>query len=111
MKRTFNIFDGLFLMALYFKLTGTGLVVCWVAVFLPYMVEGALALIAAYSRLFGWSERIKFWFWNWAKDRAIKRAGTQARAYMKKQEEAGKEQARQTGGNPGRFTDPQNLGK
>lgn len=111
MKRQFNIFDGLFLMALYFKLTGTGLVLCWVAVFLPYMVEGALAIIGAYSRLFGWNERVKFWFWNWAKNKAVKRAGAQARAYMKAQEEAGKEQARKTGGNPGQFVDPKNLGK
>lgn len=111
MKRTFNIFDGIFLMALYFKLTGSGLVLCWVAVFLPYLIEGALALITAYSRLFGWPERIKFWFWNWAKDWAVKRAGKRARAYMKKQEQAGKDHAATMGGNPGRFTDPQNLGK
>jgi hypothetical protein len=109
MKRHFNIFDGLFLMALYFKVTATGLVLCWAAVFTPYLVEGALALITAYSKLFGWNERVKFWFWNFAKDRAVKRAGTQARAYMKAQEKAGQDQARS--GNPGKFVDPKNLGK
>jgi hypothetical protein len=111
MKRTFNIFDALFLMALYFKLTNSGLVLCWPAVLLPYLIEGGGVLISAYSRLFGWNERVKFWFWNWAKDRAIKRAAKQARAYMKNQEEAGRERVRQTGSNPGRFVDPENTGK
>jgi hypothetical protein len=111
MKRNFNIFDGLFLMALYFKLTGTGLILCWVAVFIPYMVEGALALIAAYFRLFGWTDQVKFWLWKFALNKRVAKAGDKAREFMKAQEEAGRDKARQTGGNPGRFNDPQNMGK
>jgi hypothetical protein len=111
MKRTFNIFDGLFLMALYFKLTKTGLVLCWPAVFLPYMVEGTLAMITAYSSLFNWPDRVKFWLYQFAVKMRVAKAGKQARKFMKAQEEAGRERARQTGGNPGRFIDPENTGK
>lgn len=107
MKRQFNIFDGLFLLALVFKLKNWTPTPTWFEVFLPYVIESVLSLIKVLSQLFGWEDRVKFWFWNWAKDRAVKRAGTKARDYMKAQEEAGKARS----GNPGRFTDPQNLGK
>lgn len=93
MKRQLNIFDGLFLMALYFKITNTGLVLCWAAVFIPYYTEAALGVITAYSRLFGWGDRIKYWFWKWAMDRGVKRAGEKAREYMKAAEEKGRLQA------------------
>lgn len=111
MKRTFNIFDGLFLMALYFKLTSTGLVLCWPAIFLPHLVEGGLAIIAAYSKLFNWPDRVKFWLFKFTLNRDMAKAGSKARKFMKAQEEAGRERARQSGGNPGRFIDPENTGK
>lgn len=107
MKRTFNIFDGLFLLALYFKLTGTGLVVCWPAVFLPYLLEGALAIVSAFSGLFGWADRVKYWFWKFALNRRVDKAGDKARKFMDDKFKEG--QARS--GNPGRFIDPQNTGK
>lgn len=93
MKRQLNIFDGLFLLALYFKLTSTGLVLCWPGVFVPYLAEAILAIITAYSRAFGWIDRIKYWFWKGAMERGIKRAGKKARQFMKSAEEAGKAQA------------------
>lgn len=112
MKRHFSIFDGLFLLALYFKLSGTGPVITWLEVFLPYLVEGVAAIIGAVAKLFNWPDRLKFWFWKAAMRVRVRRAGEQARAVMAGHVKAAEQaRARKTGGNPGQFVDPANKGQ
>src|SRR4051812_38542792 len=120
MKRPFNIFDALFMMALVFKLTGTGLQVTWWALPLPYAVEGLFAIIGAIATLFSWREKVKFWFWKMAMNFRVRQAGANAKAYMEGVEKVHKaaihglknEQAAiNKFSNPGQFTDPADLGK
>lgn len=119
MKRPFNIFDAFFVMAVVFKLTGTGLQVAWWAMLLPYAVEALFVAIGALATLFSWREKIKFWFWNAAMKWRVKQAGKNARAMMHgiaKENEAIRAvnkaaDAKASGSNPGQFIDPQKLGK
>lgn len=122
MKRPFNIFDAIFMMAVVFKLTGTGLQVSWGAVFLPYAVECLFVIIGAISTLFSWRERIKFWFWNAAMKLRVKMAANNAKAYMKGVEKAtqadlaGRKVEQEavkkfSGSNPGQFISPADMGK
>lgn len=111
MKRTFNIFDGLFLLALYFKLSGTGPALAWWEVFAPYIVEAFSVVVAFVLNLFNLKDRLKFWFWKMGMKLRVRRAANKASAFMKAAEERGKEAARKTGGNPGQFVDPANKGQ
>lgn len=109
MKRQFNIYDGLFLLALVFKLRNIEPVPKWWEVFAPYMLEAVTVVIVAIFATLGIKERLKFWLWQLALKLRVKMAGKKARQFMKAQAEKGKEQARN--GNPGRFIDPQITGK
>jgi hypothetical protein len=118
MKRPFNLFDALFMMAVVFKLTGTGLQVSWPAIFLPYAVEGLFVLIGALATLFSWRERIKFRFWKAAMSWRVRQAGENAKAYMAGVEKAHQEHLKAkksnqgtAGSNPGQFVDPSDMGK
>jgi hypothetical protein len=113
MKRPFNIFDALFMMALVFKLTGTGLQVAWWELFTPYAIEGLFAIIGAIATLFSWRERVKFWFWKLAMNFRVRQAGANAKAYMDGIQKAHDNflKAKQASSNPGQFIDPADLGK
>jgi len=113
MKRQFSVFDGLFLLALYFKLSRTGPALSWFEVFTPYLVEGVAAIIGAALTLFNVKDRLKFKLWQWAMQLRVKWAGKAARAFMAEQQAKGKAQAtaRKVGGNPGQFVDPANKGQ
>jgi hypothetical protein len=76
---------------------------------MPYLVDGALAVVSAYSRLFGWPERLKYWLWKFALNRRVSKAGDKARQMMDENYKKGQEAARS--GNPGQFIDPQKTGK
>ena len=110
MKRLFSIFDGLFLLALYFKLSGTGPALSWFDVFAPYLVEAVAALIGSVLTLFNVKDRLKFLAWQWAMNLRVKWAGKAARAFMADQQAKG-QAARKVGGNPGQFVDPANKGQ
>lgn len=119
MKRQFNVFDGIFLLALFLKLTNQGPAITWIDVFTPYIVEAFFAGIGALATLFSWREKIKYWFWNAAMKWRVKMAGKNARAMMHgiaKENEAVRavnkaSDAKASGSNPGQFIDPQKLGK
>lgn len=118
MKRPFNLFDAIFMMAVVFKLTGTGLQVSWPAVFLPYAVEGLFVIVGALATLFSWRERVKFWFWKMAMQIRVRQAGADAKAYMAGVEKAHQELLKakksnqaNAGSNPGQFVDPSDMGK
>lgn len=112
MKRQFSIFDGLFLLALYFKLSGSGPALSWFDVFAPYLVEAVTVLIGSVFTLFNVKDRLKFRLWQWAMNLRVKWAGKAARAFMAEQNaKTGQAPARKVGGNPGQFVDPANKGR
>lgn len=60
MKRGINLYDGLFLLALYFKLSGTGPALNWVEVFLPYVIHLIVSLFMLIDSIFKFTELVKF---------------------------------------------------
>jgi hypothetical protein len=97
--RPFNVFDGLFLVALYFKLSGQGPAIAWWEVFAPYMVEAVITIVGSVVVALQWHERIKYFLWKkavgWRMKKLAKKAKTIAR----------RPSAVPTTGNPGRAHD------
>jgi hypothetical protein len=79
MKRHFNLFDALFILFLYFKLSETGPELNWLTIFAPYLAEWLFILWAAMDKTFGWSDRVAYSFWKLALKWRIKMNARQAR--------------------------------
>lgn len=109
MKRRFNVFDGLFLLALYFKLSHTGPSISWFEAFAPYMVESVSIIVGAVAKTLSLKDRYKFLVWKIAMRLRVRQAAKQSAQFMKMAEEA-KATTRKESGNPGAFVDPANKG-
>ncbi len=108
MKRQFNVFDGLFLIALVFKLRNLDPVPAWWEVFAPYLFEALTILIGTLLTAFSFKERSKFWLYEIVMKIRVKQAAKQARRFMKQKTAEGRAKANS---NPGQYMDPQNTGK
>lgn len=75
MIKQFTLYDALFIMALYFKLTNTGLILSWWLVFAPFYVEAIILFISKVGGLFGVIDRVKFFLWKYALEKRIAKAG------------------------------------
>jgi hypothetical protein len=86
MIRPLNIFDGLVLLFLYCKLTGSGPVpITWFEVFSPWMAEVIVRIIGSVIILMGGAERFKYWVWKIALKLRVRNASKEARRYIMKQ--------------------------
>lgn len=74
MIKQFTLYDGLFILALYFKLTNTGLVLSWWLVFAPFYVEAIILFISKIGGLFGVVDRVKFFLWKYAMAKQVAKA-------------------------------------
>lgn len=101
--RPFNVFDGLFLLALAFKLTGEGPALSWFDVFAPYLIEAVLAIVGAIAGIFQWGERLKFFAWEKAVGWRLKGLAKKAKAIARK--DIAPAGPNKTTGNPGRAYD------
>lgn len=104
MRKTFSIFDGLFLLFLYFKLSGTGPGLAWWEVWIPYMIEVVYIIGANIAKAFAVRDRLKYFLWNIAVKVRVKQAGKQARRVMATGDSLNKQRS-----NPGKFIDPDDL--
>lgn len=83
MKRIFSLFDAVFVLFLYFKLSET-LALSWITVFSPFVIEWSLQFVGALDKTFGWSAWVNYRFWKLALKWRVDRATKQARREMKK---------------------------
>lgn len=100
MKRQFNLFDALFIVALVFKLKNWPPVPAWWEVFCPYMIEAVIALITLAMAFYGVTDSIKQWLVNKAIAWRVRRSAVKAKKFVKGEFEKGKASA-----NPGRAVD------
>lgn len=72
MKRSFNLFDGLFLLAVYFKLSGV-YPVSFLELWAPYLLEALMAIIYLVATMYGWQLRFQTWVTKTATKIMLKR--------------------------------------
>lgn len=105
MKKSFSVFDGLFLLALYFKLSGT-VNVSWLGVVAPCVLEMFVSGLLLMNSIYGWDNKPKIWLIKILSKKtfndAVKAAKAQAESEHKRE---------QRRANPGQHIDPKNLGK
>lgn len=83
MIRPITIFDGLFLLFVYFKLNGDWPEISWWLVICgPYCGQLLFLAIVVMAKTFSFEDRLKFFFWNWAVKRKLKKASSDARKNM-----------------------------
>lgn len=102
MKRQFNVFDALFILALFGKLSGSIPEVSWLDVVTPYLIEAVVVIFSVFNSVYGWDVSVRTSFLRWVASRKYDRVYKQA----KKETE---EQFR--GSNPGSHKDPAKTGK
>lgn len=107
MKRNLSLFDGLALLMLYFKLSGTGPDVTWLMVVAPYMVEVVVVILLYIGTLFSWSEKIRFFIFKKIIAIRSKAAGKKASKNINDLYNNAKNRS----ANPGQYHDPVKTGK
>lgn len=84
MKRVFNVFDGLFLLGLYFKLSGTGPALQWWEVFAPYALEAVGIAIRLWLSTYSFGDRLAFVLFKWKVTNTMRQASKDAEKQVKK---------------------------
>lgn len=116
MKRPINLLDGLFLLFLYFKLSGEGPKISWFEVFTPFIV-GLLWTIVNFmlteSGFYGEIvDRFSFWLWKIRNKTLIKKAARNAhKAVMDSVLHGVHDVKNKAQGNPGQAHDSLKTGK
>jgi hypothetical protein len=101
MKKQFSVFDALFILFLYFKLSGTGPSMKWWECFSPYIMECGFTLLGFLYTLFNVGGRLKFILWRKAMRIRVKVAAKKAKDQILKKFEEGA-RSKQAASNPGR---------
>lgn len=109
MKKPISLIEGLFLLFLYFKLTGTGLALSWFWVFSPFLFSAVFTVLEFFVDRYGVVDRIKFWLWKI--DLKIKSSQEikKEKRHIRQMDQVAR--FTKAGGNPGAFQDPVKTGE